>query len=255
MRPATRTPTATASATTRASRSPCACRRSPRRSTYQRSGKLVAGYLQAIGLNIKYSVMDQEILSGNMLNKNKDGKWAPDYDMFIWDWGGDPDPDFILSILLGSQIGSWSDTYYNNAEYNRLYLEQQVQLDPNKRKAIIDQMQQIVYKEAPTSRSATLKTWRPTTPPSGPAGCAPRRPTAASSTRPTTSTRTSSCGPRRPTAVGGGGLGGGAIAGIIVGVVVVVGIGGVAGDPQPAPRSAGRGRGLVRPAAAAGLKE
>jgi peptide/nickel transport system substrate-binding protein len=196
--------------------------------TKQRSGKLITGWLQAIGLKIKFEVMDQEILSGRMLNKTKDGKWAPDYDMFIWDWGGDPDPDFILSVLLGSQIGSWSDTYYNNAEYDRLYLEQQVQLDKNQRKAIIDQMQQIIYKESPyiplsyvmdleAYNTAKWTGWVRVPSPNGGVFYVADNidtyifvgPKAAS----TTAT--------------GGGMSSGAIAGIIVGAVVVVGAGGL----------------------------
>ena len=117
--------------------------------TSQRAGKLIAGWLKEIGLKIDFSVMDQEAIAAKQTAQDGKGNWAPDYDMFIWDWGGDPDPDFILSVLLGSQIGGWSDSYYNNAEYNRLYLEQQLQLDKTKRKAIIDRMQQIVYKESP----------------------------------------------------------------------------------------------------------
>ena len=195
--------------------------------TYQRSGKLITGYLQAIGLNIKFEIMDQEVLSGHMLNKNKAGKWAPDYDMFLWDWGGDPDPDFILSVLLGSQIGSWSDTYYNNPEYNSLYLQQQVQLDPNKRKAIIDQMQQIIYKECPyiplsyvedleAYNTAKWTGWvRSPAPDGGVFYTADNIDTYIF------------VGPKAVAAAagGGGGLGGGAIAGIIVGAVVVVGAG------------------------------
>ena len=195
-------------------------------STYQRSGKLIAGYLQAIGLNIKFSIMDQETLSSHMLNKNSQGQWAPDYDMFLWDWGGDPDPDFILSILLGSQIGSWSDTYFNNAEYNRLYLEQQVQLDPNKRKAIIDQMQQIVYKECPyivlsyvkdleAYNTAKWTGWVRSPYPNGGVFYTADNIDTYIFVR-----------PKAVASVGGGGLGGGAIAGIIVGAVIVVGAGG-----------------------------
>ena len=35
-----------------------------------------------------------------------DGKPAPDFDTFIWGWGGDPyDPSFLLSILTTGEIG------------------------------------------------------------------------------------------------------------------------------------------------------
>jgi peptide/nickel transport system substrate-binding protein len=192
--------------------------------TQQRAAKLIVGYLTAIGLNIKYTVMDQEMLAAKQTNKDKAGHWAPDYDMFIWDWGGDPDPDFILSVLLGSQIGGWSDSYYNNPEYNKLYLEQQVQLDPNKRKAIIDQMQQIVYRESPyilltyevdleAYNTAKWAGWVRTPQPNGGVFYVADNIDTYLFVHPKVATTTT----------GGGGLSGGAIAGIIVAAAVVVG--------------------------------
>jgi peptide/nickel transport system substrate-binding protein len=117
--------------------------------TSQRSGKLLAGWFRDIGLNIDLEIMDDGIISDKMYATTSDGKPAPDYDMFIWSWGGDPDPDFNLSVLLTSQIMSWSDTYYSNKEYDDLYLQQQVAMTSAKRKQIIDRMQQILYKESP----------------------------------------------------------------------------------------------------------
>jgi len=117
--------------------------------TSQRAGKLLAGWFKDVGLDIKLEIMDDGVMSDKMYASTDDGKPAPDYDMFLWSWGGDPDPDFILSVLLTSQIMSWSDTYYSNEEYDRLYLEQQVTMDPVERKAVIDRMQEIVYRESP----------------------------------------------------------------------------------------------------------
>jgi peptide/nickel transport system substrate-binding protein len=115
----------------------------------QKAGKLLNGWFEQIGLDIKYEVMDDGVISDKMYATTDAGKPAPDYDMFIWTWGGDPDPDFILSVLLTSQIMSWSDTYYSNAEYDQLYLDQQVATSIEQRKQIIDEMQQLLYKESP----------------------------------------------------------------------------------------------------------
>ena len=47
---------------------------------------------------------------------------APEFDTFIWGWGGDPyDPSALLDLLTTSQIGASSDAFYSNPEYDRLY--------------------------------------------------------------------------------------------------------------------------------------
>src|SRR5262249_55050399 len=44
---------------------------------------------------------------------------------------------------------SWSDTGYCNAAYDRLYQEQGVAVNPQKRLKIVDQMQQMIYNQRP----------------------------------------------------------------------------------------------------------
>ena len=75
--------------------------------------------------------------------------YAPDFDMFIWGWGGDVDPNFILSVMTTSSIEAWSDCIWSNEEYDELFLEQQTQIDLQERIATVQQMQQIVYDESP----------------------------------------------------------------------------------------------------------
>ena len=76
-------------------------------------------------------------------------EFAPDFDMFIWGWGGDVDPNFILSVLTTSSIESWSDCNWSNAEYDELFLEQQTTIDLRERIALVHRMQEIVYRESP----------------------------------------------------------------------------------------------------------
>ena len=191
----------------------------------QRAGKFIAGWLKAVGLRIKYEVLDQEDIGSRQFETDKKtGKPTPDYDMFLWSWGGDPDPDFILQVLLTSQFLSWSDTFYSNAEYDRLFQEQQTTIDPDKRKAIIDQMQQIVYRESPYIILAYDKTleayntdewegWVRTPYPDGGVFYMADNIDTYLFVHPKTAEAKK----------GGGGLGGGAIGGIAVAAVVVIG--------------------------------
>ena len=78
-----------------------------------------------------------------------DAIYAADYDMFIWGWSSDPDPDFILSVLTCDQIMGWSDTFWCNDDYSQMYQEQKTQLDLEERAATIKEMQRIAYEENP----------------------------------------------------------------------------------------------------------
>jgi peptide/nickel transport system substrate-binding protein len=72
-----------------------------------------------------------------------------DFDLAMWDWIPNIDPDFILSILGCNQYGSWSDTGYCNPAYDKLYQEQGVAVNPQKRLKIVEQMQQMIYNQRP----------------------------------------------------------------------------------------------------------
>ena len=69
--------------------------------------------------------------------------------MFLWGWGGDVDPNFILSIMLTNSIEAWSDCMWSSAEYDALFEEQQSTIDVQERIAIVQEMQQIAYEESP----------------------------------------------------------------------------------------------------------
>jgi len=67
------------------------------------------------------------------------------FDMAMWGWSGYIDPDFQLSVVTRGQWCSWSDTGWINADYDKLYADQGVAIDRDKRLQIVYQMQQIVY--------------------------------------------------------------------------------------------------------------
>ena len=112
------------------------------------AAKLIAGYLQKIGLKVTLQTMDNGAIDDKLYN-TVGNTFKPDYDLFVWGWGGDFDPGFLLSIFLTSQINGWSDSAWSDPQYDRLYQQQAAELDPQKRKAIIWQMEQIVYQQSP----------------------------------------------------------------------------------------------------------
>ncbi len=76
--------------------------------------------------------------------------YKADYDLFIWGWGGDVDPNSLLEIFTCGQIGNTSDSLYCNPAYDELFTQQN-EADGRRTPArrFMDQMQEIVYNEAP----------------------------------------------------------------------------------------------------------
>ena len=116
--------------------------------TDQLVGKLITGWLADVGLKIDFQIIDEGAMTDKIYNFKGDA-YAPDYDLFLWYWYSDPDPNFLLSVLTSGQIGWWSDTGWSDAEYDKLYRQQQTTLDDQARKELVWKMEQIVYEQSP----------------------------------------------------------------------------------------------------------
>jgi peptide/nickel transport system substrate-binding protein len=112
-------------------------------------GKLIAEEAREVGIEFDVQVVSTDKLTELTIRK-VDGKPAPEFDSFIWGWGGDPyDPSFLLSLLTTDEIGASSDAFYSNPEYDRLYTEQSTIFDTADRKAVIQQMIAILQRDLP----------------------------------------------------------------------------------------------------------
>jgi peptide/nickel transport system substrate-binding protein len=114
----------------------------------QSAGNMIAGWLRSCGLRVKVTVMDDGVLANHIYNSRGD-VFAPNFDMFIWGWYTQWDPDFTFAVFRTRQIDRWSDCNYSNAAYDSLYTQQQRAVVPASRKALTDQMQQILYTDSP----------------------------------------------------------------------------------------------------------
>jgi len=116
----------------------------------QIQGKLITGWFRDIGLAIDFTVIDPGALSDMLYATTNGGDtYAPDYDMYLWDWGGYMDPGDTLSSFITDQIWTWNDPCWSNPEFDRLAVEQYSELDTQKRLDLLHRMQQIFYVEAP----------------------------------------------------------------------------------------------------------
>ena len=71
------------------------------------------------------------------------------FDAFQWGWYVEPDPNSMLSYMTTSQLGNWSDSWYSDPTYDKLYDEQQVELDHDKRVELVKEMQKQLYEDSP----------------------------------------------------------------------------------------------------------
>ena len=109
---------------------------------------LIQAWLAEIGINAPPKGVSESTIIGDWIQMK--------YDMFIWGWGGDVDPSFLLSVMTTDQIpdsktdwAAWSDCFYSNPHYDQLFIEQQNTIVMADRQAIVYEMQQIVYHDSP----------------------------------------------------------------------------------------------------------
>jgi peptide/nickel transport system substrate-binding protein len=114
----------------------------------QKIGKLLTAWLQAIGIRVKFAYMTEGAMNDYLYNAVGD-RFTPNMDLYVYNWTGDVDPTFILSIFLTSQINNWSDCAWSDPQYDALFKQQSQTIDSQARKDIIWQMQQILYQQNP----------------------------------------------------------------------------------------------------------
>jgi peptide/nickel transport system substrate-binding protein len=112
-----------------------------------KAAQLIADWFSQVGIKVNAAPSDEGKLTSELLPPEAGGK--ANFDMFIWDWVGDPDPTSLLKILTTKEIGASSDSLWSNADYDALFQKQLAETDPVARHAEVAQMQQIFYTQAP----------------------------------------------------------------------------------------------------------
>jgi peptide/nickel transport system substrate-binding protein len=116
----------------------------------QKAVQFLKGYLNAVGVEVTTKM----VASDNLTTLIGEGK----FDMFEWGWVVEPDPNYQLSTFTcanrsykdGDSIyANLSDSFYCNPAYDTLFDQQSVETDDAKRTAIVKQMQQMLYDDAP----------------------------------------------------------------------------------------------------------
>jgi peptide/nickel transport system substrate-binding protein len=106
-----------------------------------RAAELFRDAAAAVGIQLDLQTMDENTL-GDIVYNTKD----PDWDIFVWGWdSGVADPNYMLGIVLCSQIGGNNDVFYCDEDYDALYDQQATTVDETARGPIVDEMQLMFY--------------------------------------------------------------------------------------------------------------
>lgn len=105
------------------------------------AGEFIAEWLQDVGIATRTEAVNDSKLT--------DIWYSNDFDLYIWGWGVEPDPNFQLSTYTTGQCGVWSDNCYSNEEYDALFKQQQSTSTLEERQQIVSEMQQILYDDRP----------------------------------------------------------------------------------------------------------
>ena len=114
----------------------------------QTAAKLIAGWFKDVGLKVTLRVVDAGVLLDAQYNYKGD-TYAPDYDMYIWFWTYDIDPEMMLGVPTPGQIEGWNDTLWTNDEYTQLFTQQEQTIDVAERIPLVQRMQEIVWESSP----------------------------------------------------------------------------------------------------------
>jgi peptide/nickel transport system substrate-binding protein len=107
----------------------------------------ITGFLKDVGIATEVKTFDEDSLAA-IQSKSE-------FDLYTWGWSPYADPDNMLSNFTSSAVptdpavGGYNDGNWCNAEYDALYEQQKVELDPAKRADLIQQMHKIFVNDGP----------------------------------------------------------------------------------------------------------
>jgi peptide/nickel transport system substrate-binding protein len=119
-------------------------------SNYPKAAAFIKDWYGQLGIKVSTNVMDSDALTSLLLPPEAGDKGdLAKYDIELWGWSGNPDPNALLQIFRCDAIGGTSDSLYCNPAYDSLYDQQLKATSADARKTILARMQNLIYTEAP----------------------------------------------------------------------------------------------------------
>jgi peptide/nickel transport system substrate-binding protein len=113
------------------------------------AARLVAEQAQEIGVEFEVEPVSTDRLT-EIVTRMVGDKMAPEFDTFVWGWGGEPyDPSGLLQLIATEQIGNLSDSFYSNPEYDRIFKQQTGEFDEERRRELIRRLVDIAQRDLP----------------------------------------------------------------------------------------------------------
>jgi peptide/nickel transport system substrate-binding protein len=122
-------------------------------SSVDRSFQILQPDFRKIGVKLTQRALDSSAAFDAITAPS--GKYL-NFDLAMWDWVALIDPDFMLSVVTCDQYNGWSDSGFCDKTYDKMYAQQQLTPDQNKRKAVVWKMQKYLYDKRPYLWLATL---------------------------------------------------------------------------------------------------
>jgi peptide/nickel transport system substrate-binding protein len=111
--------------------------------------QFVTEWWGTLGITVQAGVTEDDTLVNDLLPPEYDPPGKADFDTYLWGWVGDVDPSALLDPFTTDEIGGSSDTFWSNPRFDELFVQQGQTQDINARKAMIQEMQELFYRELP----------------------------------------------------------------------------------------------------------
>jgi peptide/nickel transport system substrate-binding protein len=116
---------------------------------YPKAAEFIKDWYGQLGIEVDSKVYDSDTLvdlllppeAGGAANKAK-------YDIELWGWAGNPDPNGLLAVFKCDEIGNLSDSNFCDPAYDALY-DQESKVSGAERNAVLATMQNMIYGLAP----------------------------------------------------------------------------------------------------------
>jgi peptide/nickel transport system substrate-binding protein len=115
---------------------------------YPKAAEFIKDWYGQLGIEVQTGVFDSDTLVDLLLPPEAGGKAnLAKYDIELWGWAGNPDPNALLAVFRCDEIGNLSDSNYCNADYDKMY-DDESKLAGDARKQILVEMQNLIYDQA-----------------------------------------------------------------------------------------------------------
>jgi peptide/nickel transport system substrate-binding protein len=108
-----------------------------------RIAELLSEMWKQLGIKLEMQAVESDALTAKCCP-------ALDYDIMIWSWVADPDPNTLLIVPITDSIPTgYNETGYSNPRYDELFKLQGAEMDSGKRIKMVWEMQKIIHDDAP----------------------------------------------------------------------------------------------------------